>query len=194
MKITVGQKSQKACWLAYCEPRIGCSTTSWHFWHTAFSKLCFSGHPESLSGILNSTVVWVSERRVPLLNCDLSCGTSVGNGLCVVPSACNCYRAVAGPMAGDGGPYSSGGGSLEQRAPPAAREERRQPVARPPPPPAEEDDDANDVDSDEASELAVLSAPSLPGGSLKGFQAASHGLLVGWFSSVTCMKDRHASL
>ena len=67
---------------------------------------------------------------------------------------------VAGPMAGDGGPYSSGVGSLEQRAPPAVREERRQPAARPPPPPAEEDDDANDIDSDEASELAGCSASS----------------------------------
>ncbi|CAL8248623.1 unnamed protein product [Merluccius merluccius] len=64
--------------------------------------------------------------------------------------------AQPGPMAGDGGPYSSSGGSLEQRAPPAVREERRQPAVRQPPPPAEEEDDANDYDSDEATTLGSL--------------------------------------
>ena len=90
---------------------------------------------------------------------------------------------AAGPMAGEAGPYSSGGGGggslLEQRAPPAVREERRQPVARQPPPPAEEDDDANDIDSDEASELAGPSAPPLARGISDWVPSGSHDRLVG---------------
>jgi len=70
---------------------------------------------------------------------------------------------VVGPVAGDGGAYSSGAVPPEQRAPPAAREDRRQPAAygappaRQQPPPAKEEEEANDYDSDEASKYTTCS-------------------------------------
>ncbi|XP_037634622.1 rabphilin-3A-like isoform X2 [Sebastes umbrosus] len=76
--------------------------------------------------------------------------------------AASAPMAQQGPVAGDGGVYSSGAVPPEQRAPPAAREERRQPAAygappaRQQPPPAEEEEEANDYDSDEATTLGSL--------------------------------------
>ncbi|XP_068560035.1 rabphilin-3A-like [Cebidichthys violaceus] len=70
--------------------------------------------------------------------------------------------AQQGPVAGDGGAYSSGAVPPEERAPPAVREDRRQPAAygappaRQQPPPAEEEEEANDYDSDEATTLGSL--------------------------------------
>uniref|UniRef100_A0A8D3C5F1 Rabphilin-3A n=1 Tax=Scophthalmus maximus TaxID=52904 RepID=A0A8D3C5F1_SCOMX len=67
-----------------------------------------------------------------------------------------------GPVAGDGGAFSTHAAPPDQRAPPAAREERRQPAAygsaavRQQPPPAEEEEEANDYDSDEATTLGSL--------------------------------------
>ncbi|TNN86403.1 Rabphilin-3A [Liparis tanakae] len=76
--------------------------------------------------------------------------------------AASASMAQQGPVAGDGGAYSSGAVPPEQRAPPAAREDRRQPAAygappaRQQPPPAEEEEEANDYDSDEATTLGSL--------------------------------------
>ncbi|AWP06802.1 putative rabphilin-3A-like [Scophthalmus maximus] len=70
--------------------------------------------------------------------------------------------AQQGPVAGDGGAFSTHAAPPDQRAPPAAREERRQPAAygsaavRQQPPPAEEEEEANDYDSDEATTLGSL--------------------------------------
>ncbi|KAM3868450.1 rabphilin-3A-like [Diretmus argenteus] len=65
--------------------------------------------------------------------------------------------AQQGPVAADGGAYSSGAIPPEQRAPPAVREERRQPPpTRQQPPPAEEEEETNDYDSDEATTLGSL--------------------------------------
>ncbi|XP_056275327.1 rabphilin-3A-like [Pseudoliparis swirei] len=76
--------------------------------------------------------------------------------------AASASMAQQGPVAGDGGAYSSGAVPPEQRAPPAAREDRRQPAAygappaRQQPPPAKEEEEANDYDSDEATTLGSL--------------------------------------
>ena len=74
VQMTVGQKSQKACWLAYCDPRPDVAQHPDNFGILPFPN-SVSGHPKSPSGILNSAVVWVLERREGLLSCDLSCST-----------------------------------------------------------------------------------------------------------------------
>ncbi|KAF3695986.1 Rabphilin-3A Exophilin-1 [Channa argus] len=77
-------------------------------------------------------------------------------------SAASATMSQQGPMAGDGGTYSSGAVPVEQRAPPAVREDRRQLAAygalpvRQQPPPAEEEEEVNDYDSDEATTLGSL--------------------------------------
>lgn len=70
-------------------------------------------------------------------------------------------NVFTGPLAANGGLYSSAAAPRGQMAPVAVREEKKQTAAhsaspaRQQAPPPEEDENANDYDSDEASECTI---------------------------------------